>query len=186
MGRILQSPDARMTERPRRAKTESSKGYWLLRWAVPALIVAGALLLIVAEFTPLLDVRIKGSGVVLAGSTRRTGGHHSYALLPIAVLALVMAVGAARGARAAAAAVVVLGLLAAGIALLHDAPDIGKPGDVTTFERGITHAQAGIYLETGGAAVLIVAGGAALILAAAPRPQRRQARGPTPDSTTNA
>src|SRR2546430_13069266 len=31
----------------------------------------------------------RSTGVVLAGSARRTGSHHSYALLPIAVLGLV-------------------------------------------------------------------------------------------------
>ena len=70
------------------------------RAAILAGALLGALLLLVAEFTTLFTVRVETSSVPI--KTVTTGSHHSYALIPIAVLGAVLAIGACRhGSRPA-------------------------------------------------------------------------------------
>jgi hypothetical protein len=152
----------------RDAKDEYSKGNRAsggvsrLGFALGITALAGAILLVVAEFSPLLDIRAAAATL----KTVRTGSHHSYAQLVVAVVALLMLPGIARtGARPALVALVALGLVALGIALVSDLPDIHKTGVVgVRFESAAAHARVGIYLETLGAALLLVAGGVGLLL----------------------
>ena len=134
-----------------------------------AAVAVGAALLVVAEFAPLLRVH---SGAYHAGvvQTIGAGSHHSYALLPVAVLALAMAaVARATGNRLALASIGVLGLVALGIALLGDLPDAHATG---LLRQGGTYVQAsssvaiGFYLETLGAVLLIACGATGLLLSA--------------------
>ena len=134
-----------------------------------AAVVLGAALLVAAEFAPLLRVH---SGAYHAGvvQTIGAGSHHSFALLPVAVLAVAMAVAArATGNRLALASIGVLGLVALGIALLGDLPDAHATG---LLRQGGTYVQAsssvaiGFYLETLGAVALLVCGAAGLVLSA--------------------
>ena len=158
-----------MIARARDARDEYSKGNpasqgvsRLLR-GVAILAALGAVLLLVAEFTPLLDVRA-GSHLV---KTVNTGSHHSYANLVVAVVAGFMVFAAVRGAaaRMALLGLLVLGLLALGIALLGDVPDVSRTGLVAgSFDAAAAHARIGVYLETLGSAFLIVAGGVGLLL----------------------
>ena len=158
-----------MIARARDARHEYSKGNpasqgvsrVLLGVAIVA--AAGAILLLVAEFSALLEVRA-GSHVV---KTVKTGSHHSYANLVVALVALFMAFAAVRGAaaRMALLALLVLGLISLGIALVGDVPDVSRTGLVAgSFDAAAAHARIGVYLETLGAALLIVAGGAGLLL----------------------
>jgi hypothetical protein len=133
-------------------------------------VLAGAVLLLVAEFAPLLRVH---SGAYHAGvvATIGTGSHHSYALIPVALLAVALASAArATGNRLALVSVALLGLVALGIALLGDLPDahaaglIRRPGG--NYVNASSSAAAGLYLETLGAVVLLLAGGAGLLLGA--------------------
>jgi hypothetical protein len=134
-------------------------------------VVAGAALLVVAEFTPLLRVH---SGAYHAGvvATIGTGSHHSYALIPVALLAVALASAArATGNRLALLWVALLGLVALGIALLGDLPDahavglIRQPGG--NYVNASSSAALGLYLETLGAVVLLLSGGVGLLLAGA-------------------
>ena len=66
-----------------------------LRIALLALPVAGAALLIAAEFSTLYDVRVVTA--VPEGGSFSAGGHHGYALVVMAVGIVVMALGAVLG-----------------------------------------------------------------------------------------
>jgi hypothetical protein len=149
----------------------------------------GALLLLVAEFTTLFTIHVASQRAAI--QSVETGSHDSYALVPIALLALLMAAGAARtGSRAALSAMLALGGVTLLIGLIGDLPDAQRHGVV---KLGAAHLQlagaspsAGLYLETLGAIVLIVAAGSGLLLSRPaarpePPPARRQ-RTPRPAS----
>jgi hypothetical protein len=139
--------------------------------------VIGVLALVAAEFLPLLHVRSsqRGTGIIASVST---GSHDSFALIPIALIALVFVAAATRApARAPLAALLALGLIALGIALLGDLPDARSTGLLRLAGGGYASAQAspavGFYLETLGAVALIAAGGAGLLAAATGRDDTR-------------
>ncbi len=110
--------------------------------AIGALIggLLGAVLLLVAEFTTLYDVRTSSGGLLVKSVS--TGSNHSYAMVPIAVLAALLASVAFRAAsRPALLALGVLGVLALLIALVGDLPSAHTSG--LTSERGLLHGDAG-------------------------------------------
>jgi hypothetical protein len=132
---------------------------------VQAAALIGAAALVVAEFEPLYRVRTDvGHHVVRSVSA---GSHHAYALLPIAVLAALLAGALGRSGWPVPAALALLGLAALGIALLGDLPDVHRAGLLGTPATGLhdahTVAGAALYLETFGAIALLAAGGAGLI-----------------------
>jgi hypothetical protein len=139
-------------------------------------VVAGAAVLVAAEFAPLIRVH---SGAYHAGvvQTIGAGSHHSYALVPVALLALVMAVVArTTGNRVALASIGVLGLVALGIALLGDLPDAHATGLIRqggTYVPASSSIAVGFYLETLGAVVLVLAAGVGLMLLSNGRPALR-------------
>jgi hypothetical protein len=126
----------------------------------------GAVLLLVAEFMPLLRVHSSAQAGVLR--TTSTGAHQSYALVPVAALAAVLAFSVWRSRnRLALVATGVLGLVALGIALLGDLPDAHASGLIRTasgFAEATSSASAGLYVETLGAIVLLITAGAGLLL----------------------
>jgi hypothetical protein len=134
-----------------------------------AIAVLGALALVAAEFLALLHVRSsqRGTGVI---ASVLTGSHDSFALIPIALIALVFVAAAIRApARAPLAALLALGLIALAIALLGDLPDARATGLLRLAGGSYASAQAspaaGFYLETLGAVALIAGGGAGLLAA---------------------
>ena len=138
------------------------------RWTVAAAGLAGAIMLVVAELTPLLRVRTAAAHPRLI-RTVSAGAHHSYALLPIAALAAALTCAAWRtGSRPALAAVGLLGLAALAIALLVDLPGIHATGIVGSPAHGLSAADAqadvGLYLETLGAVLLLVSAAAGATL----------------------
>jgi hypothetical protein len=143
------------------------------------LTLLGALLLVVAEFTTLLTVHTPAMSAPV--KSVGTGSHDSYALIPIALLAVVLAWGAvATGNRWALVALVALGIAALLIALIGDLPDAQASGKTIHTAAGFRNASdkpsAGLYLETLGAIVLVVAGGCGLLLGA-PGTRRGPQRG---------
>jgi hypothetical protein len=146
-----------------------------LRAALLVLPLAGAGLLLAAEFATLYDVRVVTA--VPEGGSFSAGGHHGYAQAVIAVGIVVMAIGAViGGSRPAAVAVLVLAAGALAIALLVDLPDVHETGLIgRTYDAAVAEPRAGLYLEiAGGCAALL---GAALILVARPA-RRRRSRSP--------
>ncbi|HEX3688957.1 MAG TPA: hypothetical protein VHV28_04645 [Solirubrobacteraceae bacterium] len=125
-----------------------------------------ALLLLVAEFLPLFEVRTSARNAAV--TTVRSGSHHSYALVPIALLAAGLALAWRRApARLAALAMAVLGVVALIIALGHDLPDAQANGIERaggTYVMAAASPRAGLYLETAGAVVLLISSAAGLLL----------------------
>ncbi len=139
--------------------------------ALLVLPLAGAGLLIAAEFATLYEVRVMTA--VPEGGTFSAGAHHGYALGVIGAGIVVMTLGAVLGgSRPAAVAVLVLAAAALAIALAIDLPDVHETGLIgRTYEAAQAEPRAGIYLEIAGGCAALV--GAALILAARPRAARR-------------
>ena len=138
----------------------------------------GGLLLIVADFTTLLDVR-----AVTVVLEERTGGeHHSYALVPIGIGAVLMALGASTGrSRPAQFALLGLAAIAALIVFVGDLPDVNKTGYTQRFESADASPKRGFYLETLGVALLFISAvGNLLLNAPRPEPRRRRPRPPQP------
>lgn len=138
----------------------------------------GALLLLAAEFTPLFTIHVNAAHPHVRSVS--AGSHDSYALVPVAVLALAMAFGIWRaGSRVALLAVGALGVLAVLLALLGDLPDARAHGLLQNapghYVEAAARAGAGLYLETAGAALLIVTSVSGFILIGPP-PRRRSPR----------
>jgi hypothetical protein len=145
-----------------------------LRIALLVLPLAGAALLVAAEFSTLYEVVVVTT--VPAGGSFSAGGHHGYALAAIAVGIVVMTVGAVLGgSRPAAVAVLVLALAALAIALAVDLPDVHETGLIgQTYDAAEAQPRAGLYLEIAGGCAALV--GAALILVARPEGRARYQR----------
>jgi hypothetical protein len=129
----------------------------------------GGLLLLLAEFTPLYaedSARSRG-----ALQTVRTGSHHAYALVPVALVAIALTVAAWRSgsaSRPALLALGALGILAILIALIGDLPDATASGFAHGFVQVKDVPRIGLYLETLGAVVLVVTSGTGLLLTGRP------------------
>jgi hypothetical protein len=135
------------------------------RFAPLVPLVAGALLLIVAEF---VTVRvIHAVTVVPPGGTSTGGDLHSYALGVIGLAMLPMAYGAVvRRARPAAVAVIVLAVAACLIVLFVDRPVLDDTGLIgRTYDLAEARPAVGFYLESLGAVLALVGGVWALMLA---------------------
>ena len=137
--------------------------------AVLVLGVAAALLVVLAEVTNLVVVDVTGAGCEdavadpeLADGCEITGGEqHSFALVPIALLMGVMAVGAGLGgSRPAAVALLVGGLLVLGVALIGDLPDTSSTGQVgQNFDDAEASAGPALWFELVGGVLAVAAGG---------------------------
>jgi hypothetical protein len=138
-------------------------------------LVVGALLLIVAEFVTVREIRAVTA--VPPGGTETGGGLHGYALGIIGVAILVMSYGAvARGARPAAVALVVLSVAACAIVLLVDLPVLDDTGLIgRTYDLAEAHPATGFHLESLGAALALVGSVAALLMTPGV-PRERHAR----------
>jgi hypothetical protein len=125
--------------------------YWLL---VP--IAVGALLLIVAEFLPLYEIRTVTT--VPDGGRTSTGSHHGYALLVVGLAMLPLAAGAVLGgSRPAAIALVVLSLIALFVALAIDLPDLNETGLIgRTYDQAQARPRVGFLVETVGATLALL------------------------------
>jgi hypothetical protein len=136
----------------------------VLGWAVLGLALASALLLFLSEIAT-LSYRTIGIGGcesrVNPGVCTTTGADaHGHALWLIALLVLVFGFGAAVGrSRPAGLAVAVCGLVALGIALIADSPDLGDVrGLDATYTQVAAHTGSGFWLEIAGGALAVVAG----------------------------
>jgi len=144
--------------------------------------ILGALLLLVAEFTTLYDVRTSVGGFLVKSVS--TGSNHSYAMIPIGLLAAGLAFAFFRaGSRPALLAIGVLGIVALLVSLLGDLPDahasglIGSPA--THFQSASSRPSAGFYMETLGALVLLITCVSGFLMLGAPPRSPRPARSET-------
>jgi hypothetical protein len=136
----------------------------LARFAPLVPVVAGALLLIVAEFVTVREVVVVT--VVPPDATDTGGSLHLYALGVLGLATLPMAFGAVvRRARPAAIALVVPSLAAGAIVLFVDRPGLDDAGIFArTYDQAQAQAATGFYLESLGAALALVGAVAALLL----------------------
>jgi hypothetical protein len=140
------------------------------RIAVAAGALLAGLLLFIAEFEPLFAVRTSARN----GVTRTVvaGSHHAYGLIPIAVLAVVLAFVWWRSmSRLPALAMAVLGVAALVIALGRDLPDAQASGIARshgTYVAAAASPRAALYLETAGGVILLLAGVGGLLLGPSP------------------
>ena len=147
-----------------------------LRRAAAALAIAAVALLVAAEFTTVFAVTVGTLEVVKRSATG--GANHGYALLVVALFALVATFWGLRGpARACGLALVALGAVALVVALTVDLPDTRGSGTLPeslAYEDARAHAETGLGLEIAGGVLLLVAGG---VLAAAGSVGRRPESG---------
>ncbi len=135
-----------------------------------ALGLAAGALMGIAEFLPILRIEVGGlpcpADFTLVDDCEPTGGdRHSYALLLIGVLTVVMAFGAGAGRSAPAAiALAVLGVAAIAIGVLADLNYVNDTGIVltSTVEEGVATASIGLWVELAGGVIALVAAAVAL------------------------
>ena len=140
-------------------------------WAVLAGALAGSVLLILADLSTLLQIKV---GTV---TVQTLSGHaqHDWAVALLGVVAVPLAIGAwRRRARPALVGLVLVGAAVMVIALANDLGDTRSTGVYgERYDEAEADAGTGFYLETLGAVLLIVSGVGGLILL--PPPERRRA-----------
>ena len=138
-----------------RGRAAGRFGRWRRGSGLLAMIgLIGAGLLLAAEFRPLYIVHVTTYGA--GTSSVSTGSHDSFALVPIALLAVGLAlVGLRQRMVAADAALAGLGIIVLLITLLGDLPDTRARGITHGLALASTTAAAGLYLETLGAVLLV-------------------------------
>ena len=134
------------------------------RYAPLVAVLAGALLLIVAEFLTVREIR--AVTVVPPGGTETGGGLHGYALGIIGLAMMPMAYGAVmRGARPAAVALIVLAVVACAIVVFVDRPVLDDTGLIgRTYDLAEARPAAGFYVESVGAVLALVGAVATFVL----------------------
>jgi hypothetical protein len=102
-----------------------------VRYGLVAAAVVGVAALVLARFSTVIRITV-GTATRLATLDTSLSGwdRHGPALLVVAGFAVLMVVGAARGARPAMVAVLVCGVMALSVALALDAPHLDDTGQV--------------------------------------------------------
>jgi len=129
---------------------------------LPLACAAAIAMLAASEFMTLFELN-GGPGQTFELQT--ASDQHSYALLVLALFALIaLAIAVVSGSRPAAAAVAIAGVGALLLFLLIDLPDAGKVGTLDDPRQSFFEAKAdpatGFWLELSGALVLAICGGA--------------------------
>jgi hypothetical protein len=149
-----------------RRPTLSANG---LRFGLAAIALAGAICLLLATFSNIIEIKVGTTTKVPDQDTHLSGwDRHGPALVIIAIFAVLMVAGALRGARPAMIALTALGAVALLIAVVGDVPDLNKTGFIgEVYEDAAAGPKAGFYLETLGAVLLLAGGGLMLVLTGA-------------------
>lgn len=160
--------------RPRaaRARREPSAGVGpgvvALRAALALAGLAGVVLLVVSTFTTVVQIRVLTTSALVTQDTEVSGSDlHGIALVLVALFALVMLAGALRGARPAQLALAATGVVALGLIVGLDVPELDNTGQVAEFYEDVSAgAASGFYLETLGAVLVLLSGGLLFVLGA--------------------
>jgi hypothetical protein len=163
--------------RPSSPATTHANG---LRAGLLVAALAGVAALVAATLTTVIRITV-GTTTRLANLDTELSGweRHGPALLIIAAFALVMLVGAVRGARPAMAAVLVCGVAALLVVLAFDVPHLDDTGQVgRLYSDAAAGPRIGFWLELCGG-VLLCTSGAGLLLLARRADAASVARGPT-------
>src|SRR5690242_19663567 len=162
--------------RQRRTRKDNSRGMaafdratGLSRGLRAGLFVAGLLglaALVAATFSTVIRITV-GTTTRLANLDTELSGweRHGPALLVIAAFALVMLLGAVRGARPAMVAVFACGLAALVVALGLDLPHLDDTGQVgRLYTDASAGPEIGFWLELAGGVLLAVCGAGLFVL----------------------
>ncbi len=151
-----------------RSPADARRGLVILRAVLGAVALLGALLLVVSTFSTVVQIKVLTATEVDGKDLTVSGADlHSVALIVVALFAVLMLVGAIRGARPAMTALAASGLLALGLIVGLDVPELDSTGQLSRFYEDVSAGAArGFYLETLGAVLLLVSGGLMLILGA--------------------
>jgi hypothetical protein len=131
-----------------------------LRIGLCAAASAGVACLVLATLTTVIEIKV-GTTARLPGRDTHLSGwdRHGPALVIVAAFAAAMVAEALRGARPAMIALAVLGLVALGIAVIGDVPDLNETGFIgEVYEDAAAGPSAGFYLETLGGVLLLASG----------------------------
>jgi hypothetical protein len=136
------------------------------RTAIALAGLAGVVLLVVSTWATVVEIRVLTTSDLTGVDSSISGGDlHGVALVLVAAFALVMLVGALRGARPAMVALAVSGLVAVGLIVGLDVPELHDTGQVAEFyEDPSAGASTGFYEESLGGVLLLAAGGGLLLL----------------------
>lgn len=144
--------------------------------AVLLLGIAAAALMVAAELSTFRSIEVvtasceelsRSAGADVADDCVTSGGEqHGWALLPIALLTVLMAWGAGLGgSRPAAAALVFVGILVLGIAFIGDLPNTDVTGAVgRNFDQAEGQAGPAVALTIAAGALALLAGVARLAM----------------------
>ncbi len=175
------SRDATGEARAARRRTDStaSRVPALIRGAILIGGLLGALLLLIAELTTLFTVRTSAAAAPI--TSVGTGSHHTYALVPIAALVILLSIAVYTAvSRPALLAIGLLAVLALMIALLGDLPDAQATGLIGGGAQHYVAASAtpsaGLYMETLGGVVLLITSVCGFLLLGPPPRTRRRTR----------
>ena len=130
--------------------------------------LAGAILAVVATFSPVIKIQV----LTVTPWTATGYDRSSVALVLLAVFAVLMIPGSLRGARPAMIALAATGLVILLISVARDLPHLNDTGvwpQASTYEDAQAKAGAGYYLETLSGVLLLVSGVGFLVLS----PRRR-------------
>jgi len=143
----------------------------MARYAALSALLVGALLLIVAEFLVVREIR--AVTVVPPGGTTTGGELHDYALALVGVAVLPLTYAAMiRGLRPAMTALLVMALIAVWIVLVIDQPKLEETGLIgRTYDLAEARPGPGFYVEGVGAALVLAGAVGALVLGPLPRPR---------------
>jgi hypothetical protein len=132
--------------------------------------LVGAVVLLVAEFSPLCTVQAVHQGLhaPLPGCSR-AGAHHHYALIPLALLVVLLGFAAlGGGGRYALGAMILVAVVALLIGLLHDLPAAQQSGRALRvagkYVTASSSPSTGMYLQTLGAVIVLATAGIGLLL----------------------
>ena len=134
--------------------------------------VAAAVLMVLAELSNLFTIEVDTASCQdladpdQADTCEQTGGEqHSFALVPVALLTAVMAVGAGLGgSRPAGLALLAAGVVVLAIALIGDLPDTNETGEIGfNFTSARAEKGSGFWFELVGGALATAAGALRLL-----------------------
>jgi hypothetical protein len=141
-----------------------------LRAALAAAGLAGALLLVVATFTTIIEITVETTTRRVNFDAAQSGwDRHGPALIVLALLALWLLAAALRGTRVAMTGLALTGIVTLAIAVHWDRPHIHDTGSVgEVYTEATANPGTGYYLETLGGMLLLLSGGGMLVFGRAP------------------
>jgi hypothetical protein len=141
-----------------------------LRAALAVAGLAGALLLVVATFSTIIEITVETTTRGIDFDAAQSGwDRHGPALIVLALLAIWLLAAALRGTRVAMTGLALTGVVALAIAVAWDRSHVHDTGSVgEVYTEATANPGTGYYLETLGGALLLLSGGGLLLFGQTP------------------